>query len=65
MKVGIRLQLARLSVFNTVSILKRPGVDRHRATVHRWVQKANPQPTDGANPNDVAVDETVIQLNSE
>jgi len=41
------------------------GVDRHRTTVHRWVQKADLQPTDGANPNHVAVDETVIQLNSE
>jgi len=41
------------------------GVDQHRATVHRWVQKADLQPTEGANPNHVAVDKTVIQLNSE
>jgi transposase-like protein len=41
------------------------GVDRYRSTVHRWVQKADLQPTDGAEPNHVAVDETVIQLNDE
>jgi len=65
MKLGIRLHLAGLSLSDTVSILKNLGVDRHRTTVHRWVQKANLQPTDGAEPNHVAVDETVIQLNSE
>jgi transposase-like protein len=41
------------------------GVDRHRTTVHRWVQKADLQPTDGADPNHIVVDKTVIQLNSE
>ena len=41
------------------------GVDRHRTTVHLWVQKADLQPTDGSNPNHAVVDETVIQLNSE
>ena len=65
MKLGIRLHLAGLSLSDTVSILAELGVDRHRTTVHRWVQKADLQPTDGANPNHVAVDETVIQLNSE
>ena len=65
MKLGIQLHLAGLSLSDTVSILERLGVDRHRTTVHRWVQKADLQPTDGANPNRVAVDETVIQLNSE
>jgi len=65
MKLGIRLHLTGLSLSDTVSILERIGVDRHRTTVHRWVQKADPQPTDSSNPNHVAVDETVIQLNSE
>jgi transposase-like protein len=46
-------------------IIEVLGVDRHRTTVHRWIQKADLQPTDGACPNHVAVDETVIQLNSE
>ena len=65
MKLGIRLHLAELSLADTVLILESLGVDRYRITVHRWVQKADLQPTDGANPNHVAVDETVIQLNSE
>ena len=65
MKLGIRLNLTGLSLLETVSILERLGVNRHGTTVHRWVQKADLQPTDGANPNHVAVDETVIQLNSE
>jgi transposase-like protein len=41
------------------------GADRHRITVHRWVQKANLYSTGGANPNHIAVDKTVIQLNSD
>jgi transposase-like protein len=41
------------------------GVGRHRSIVHRWVQKADLQPTDGADPNHVAVDETMIQPNDE
>jgi len=65
MKLGIRLHLAGLSLADTALILERLGVDRYRITVHRWVQKADLQPTDGANPNHVAVDETMIQLNSE
>jgi transposase-like protein len=41
------------------------GVERCRSTVHNWVQKGDLQPTDGADPDHVAVDETVIQLNDE
>jgi len=65
MKLGIRLHLAGLSLSDTVSILETFGVDRCRSTVHNWVQKADLQPTDGANPDHVAVDETVIQLDDE
>ena len=65
MKLGIRLRLAGLSLSDTVLILERIGVDRDRTTVHRWVQKADLQPADGVNPDHVALDETVIQLNSE
>jgi hypothetical protein len=63
MKLGIRLHLAGLSLSNTISILERLGVERCRSTVHNWVQKADLQPTDGADSDHVAVDETVIQLN--
>ncbi|MFB6072709.1 MAG: IS6 family transposase, partial [Halobacterium sp.] len=65
MKLGIRLHLAGLSLSDTVSILDRLGVERCRTTVHNWVQKADLQPIDGADPDHVAVDETVIQLNDE
>jgi transposase-like protein len=65
MTLGIRLHLAGLSLSNTISILERLGVERCRSTVHNWVQKADLQPLDGVNPDHVAVDETVIQLDDE
>jgi putative transposase len=65
MKLGIRLHLAGLSLSDTVSGLDRLGVEHCRTTVHNWVQKADLQPLDGANPDHVTVDETVIQLNDE
>ena len=65
MKLGIQLHLAGLSLLNTISVLDTLGVDRCRSTVHNWVQKADLQPAGGADPDHVAVDETVIQLNNE
>jgi putative transposase len=65
MKLGIRLHLAGLSLSNTVSELERFGVDRSRSTVHNWVQKAGLQPTDDRGPNQVALDETVIQIDDQ
>jgi transposase-like protein len=63
MKLSIQLHLSGLSLSDTVSVLDRLGVDRHRTTVHRWVQKTELQPAGGANPDYVALDETVSQLN--
>jgi putative transposase len=65
MKLGIQLHLPRLSLSNTVSILKIVGVERARSTVHNWVHKADLQPESGRCPDHVAVDETVIRLNDE
>ena len=65
MKLDIQLHLAGLSLSNTVSIVKLFGVNRARSTVHNWVHKAELQPESGRNPDHVAVDETVIQLNNE
>ena len=45
--------------------IDRLNVESCRTTVHNWVQKADLQPLDGANPDNVAVDQTVIQLNDE
>ena len=65
MNLSIQLHLAGLSLSNTVSILDTCGVKRARSTVHNWVHKADLGPEDGRNPNHVAVDETVIQLDDE
>ena len=65
MKLGIQLHLAGLSLSNTVSVLEIFGVERARSTVHNWVHKAELQPESNQNPDHVAVDETVIQLNDE
>ena len=65
MKLGIQLYLAGLSLSNTILILDIFDVDRCRSTVHNWVQKADLQRAGGADPDHVAVDETVIQLNNE
>ncbi|RLM53511.1 IS6 family transposase [Halobellus sp. Atlit-31R] len=65
MKFGIRLQLAGLSLSNTVSILEELGVERSRKAVHDWVQKADLQPEEGRSPNHVALDEAVIRINDE
>ncbi|RLM83362.1 IS6 family transposase [Halobellus sp. Atlit-38R] len=65
MKLGIQLHLAGLSLSDTVSVLEGLGVDRCRTTVHNWIQKADLQPADGVEPDHVAVDETVIQVNDQ
>ncbi len=65
MKLSIHLHAAGLSLSDTVSVLEQFGVERCRSTIHNWVQKADLQPTDGKEPNHVAVDETVIQLNDQ
>src|SRR6056297_861259 len=58
MKLSIHLHAAGISLSDTVSVLEKFGVERCRSTVHNWVQKANLQPTDGKNPNHVAVEVT-------
>ena len=65
MKLGIQLHSAELSLSNTISVLDILGVDRCRSTVHNWVQRADLQPAGGADPDHVAVDETVMQLDNE
>ncbi len=64
-KLGIHLQLAGLSLSNTVSVLEELGVERSRKAIHDWVQKADLQSTEGQSPNHVAVDETVIRINDQ
>ncbi len=63
-KLGIRLHLAGLSLSNTVREVAKFGVERSRKAVHDWVHKADLQPANGASPDHVALDETVIRINS-
>lgn len=65
MKLGIQLHLVGLSLSDTVSVLASLGVERVRTTVHNWIQKAGLQPSEGQCPNQVAVDEIVIQVNNQ
>ena len=65
MKLGIQMHLAGLSLSNTISVLERVGVKCSRKAVHDWVQKADLQPADDANPDHVALDETVIRINGQ
>ncbi len=65
MKLSIQLHLSGLSLSNTVRIVEVFGVKRARSTVHNWVHNADLQPESGKNPDHVAVDETVIQINDE
>jgi putative transposase len=64
-QVGIHLHLAGLSLSNTKHYLETLGVERSRTAIHNWVQKANLQPDSDIDPNQIAVDETVIQVNDE
>lgn len=36
------------------------GAERGRTAIHNWVQEADPQPASDADPNHIALDETVI-----
>jgi transposase-like protein len=65
MELSIQLHLTGLSLSNTVRVLEIFGVQRARSTVHNWVHKADLQPDAGKNPDHIAVDETVIQLNND
>lgn len=65
MKFDIQLHPARLSTSNIVSSIGIFGVKRAYSTVHNWVHKAKLQLENGRSPDQVAVDETVIQLGDE
>ena len=64
-QVGIQLHLAGLSLSNTKQYLERLGVERSRTAIHDCVQKADLQPDSDVDPNQIAVDETVIRVNGQ
>jgi len=65
MELGIRLHLSGLSLSNTIQEIEKFGVKRSRKAVHDWVQKADLQPASNANPDHIALDETVIRINGQ
>lgn len=65
MELGIRLHLAGLSLTNTVSELAKFGVQRSRKAVHDWVQKADLKMESNLSPTEIALDETVIEIDGE
>lgn len=64
-EVGIQLHLAVLSLSNTEQHIEILGVNCGRTAIHNWVNKAELQPTTKRNPQQVAVDETVVQVSDE
>ena len=48
---------------NTVREVEKFGVKRSRKAVHDWIHKCNLQSAVDENPNYIALDEMVIQLN--
>jgi hypothetical protein len=62
---GIKHHLAGLSLSNTVVLLEDLGVKRSRTAIHDWVQKADLQPDSDVDPNQIAVDETVVRVNGQ
>jgi transposase-like protein len=65
MRLGIRAELAGLSLSNTVRLLAFLVVAPCRTTVHNWVQKAGLEPSGGCAPEQMALEETVIKVNGE
>lgn len=63
MKLGIRLNLAGLSLPDTIKELDKSGTERSRKAMCYWVKKGDLQPADDARPNHVALYETVIRTN--
>jgi putative transposase len=64
-QVDIQLHLAGLSLSNTKQHLERLGVERSRTAIHDWVQKADLQPDSDVDPDQIAVDETLIRVNDQ
>jgi len=65
MEYAVELHLNCLSLSNTVTSLERFGIERARSTIHNWVQKADLEPREGCNPEQVALDETVVKVDGE
>jgi transposase-like protein len=65
MEHAIQLHLAGLSLKKTVIAIEQFGISRAKSTVHNWVQKADLEPRGGCEPEQVALDETVVKVEGE
>lgn len=63
MRLGIPLSSAGLSLTDTASVLAGLRVQRCRTTVHKLDPEGRSRSSEGHGPNQVAIDETVIQAN--
>ena len=64
-QVSIQLHLTGLSLSNTKLNLDMLGVERSRTAIHNWVRKADLQPDSDVDPDQIAVDETLIRVNGQ
>lgn len=58
MKHAIHLPLGVLSISSTVSVLVNFEIQRAKSAVHNWMQKTNPEPRSGRDPQTIPLDET-------
>ncbi|MFW5958798.1 MAG: IS6 family transposase, partial [Natronomonas sp.] len=65
MRLAIQTHLGGLSLAETRRMLQSFGVERARSTIHNWVQKCDLEPAGGCQPDQVALDETVVKVNGE
>jgi putative transposase len=64
-QVGIQLRLGGLSLSNTEQFFENLDVERSHTAIHDWVRKADLQYDSDADPNQIAVNETVIRVDGE
>jgi putative transposase len=62
MRLAIDVHLGGLSLSQTVLLLEFFGFERDRSTIHYWVKQADLEPAGGADPDQVALDETLIKV---
>ena len=60
-----RLGVKKSEISERTKIFDFRRVKRVRSTVHNWIHKADLQPNEWREPNQVAVDETMIRLNGQ
>ena len=57
--------LAELSLSNTKKNIEKLGVERSRTAIHDLGRKADLQPDSDVNPDQIAVDETLVRVNGQ